>query len=94
MQAVAKFEREFGEEAEPCPEPTIPDPLTLMIPELWLGEDGESGWEPRPQQEVVAAGSSNGNGRQREAEDDGVTFAWEEADPRIDPSTGEWREER
>ena len=25
-------------------------------------------------------------------EDDGITFAWEEVDPRIDPKTGEWRE--
>lgn len=68
--------------------------MSLMVPELWLGEEGAEPWEPRPQREPEAAGGGAGGSGGGRDPHDGVTFAWEEADPRIDPGTGEWREER
>lgn len=98
-QAEAKYDKDFAGSEPFSPEVTVPDPSSVRVTALYKpGADGaRSGAaaaaapEMDTPSEGVAERAAPAAPRHDsgEALEEGVTFAWEEVDPR--PAAGAWR---
>jgi alkylhydroperoxidase/carboxymuconolactone decarboxylase family protein YurZ len=99
--AAAKFEKDYAGAAPGCPEVTVPDPASVLVPRLYeappeaLYDDRPAGGGARaaggPPSGESARGDGGGAGGGEAAADEQL-FAWEEVDPRFDQSAGRWRD--